>query len=600
MNRNLQQFLQERMGDPPPVQSGKIMAVAEAVRKFVRPGMSIHFGSGYAPPTAALYEIARQFWGKDPGFTLISSAGGAQTFGVFVHGRLCKKIISSLNADSYPFPSPSPILVKAFLDGSVQFEDWTMLTHNLRLLAGALGVPFLPTKSISGSGMELENADAFCRIADPFHKENATGLVKALNPSISLAHGVAADAEGNTLIAAPHSGNAYGALAAKEGVIVTVERIVDADFIRRHSYMTRIPSHVVRAVCLAPFGAHPIGLHSLGVPEFEGYGEDETFIMDARLASRDTQAFQSWIDDWILGCRDHQDYVSRLGHHRVWYLKGRIHEDSWTSELSDHEADLSLPEEPTPAEILVLGAAGKLKKIIKAKDYRLALCGIGVSNLAAWMTYYDLLKEGIHLELMAEIGFFGYSPRPGDPYLFSFRNLGSCTMTPDIFTVLGLYMCGSRTSGIGVIGAGQVDRFGNVNTTKIPSGYLVGAGGANDLASAAGEVVVTFQQVRSRFVDRVSYISSPGNRVTTVVTQMGIYEKPIGNEELRLTGYFLPATPQSEEEIIRDIRAACGWDLKVDASVEALARPDQEDVKFLRCFDPRRLFLGKNAQGTKR
>jgi len=176
------------------------------------------------------------------------------------YGRLCRKIISGFNGDGYPFPGPNPILTRAFGEGRVIPESWTFLTLALGLMAGAMGLPFFPTKSLRGSSMESDNQENFCQTTNPFVPGESVTVLKSLNPDIALAHGWTGDADGNTVLATPYTINHYGALAAKEGVIVTVEKIVDADFIRRYSFMTRIPRYVVRAVCLGPFGAHPTGL----------------------------------------------------------------------------------------------------------------------------------------------------------------------------------------------------------------------------------------------------------------------------------------------------------------------------------------------------
>jgi acyl CoA:acetate/3-ketoacid CoA transferase alpha subunit/acyl CoA:acetate/3-ketoacid CoA transferase beta subunit len=593
MDSDLIRFLDDKMDLQKSIGTGKVMELSDAVRQFVKPQMSLQHGVSLAFPIAAYYEIARQFWGKDPRFTLISVTGGAYSFSVYVYGKLCRKIISAFCGDGYPFPTPNPILTRAMQEKTVDFEQWSYLTLTMRLMAGAMGVPAFPTKSLCGSSLEKENRDAFFRMSDPFGSGESLNLVKALVPDISLVHGWAADSDGNTLIAAPYSGNHYGPLAAKEAVIVTVEKIVDADFIRRHAYLTRIPGYVVKAVCPVPMGGLPTGIHALGVPEFEGYGEDEAFIMEARQASRNPEKFQVWIDKWILGCRDHNDFLSRLGQQRIWFLKGRIQDDSWRSELAERSSRLTFPEEPTPGERIVFAASRKLEDIVKAKKYSLALCGIGVANLAAWLAYYKLQQAGYPFELVAEIGYYGYSPQPADPFVFNLRNIPSCRMISDIFTSLGIFMSGSRTSSVGVLGAGQIDRFGNVNTTKLsPQGpYLVGSGGANDVASGASECLITMEQNKSRFVDDVSYITSPGAKVTTVISQLGIFEKGFGKDELQLTGYF-PASPAaSEEESIRAVREACGWNLTVRSRPEVLPLPSGEDLKFLRSFDPKRLFL---------
>lgn len=241
-----------------------------------------------------------------------------------------------------------------------------------------------------------------------------------------------------------------------------------------------------------------------------------------------------------------------------------------------------------------MGASAKLQEIIKEKKYPLLMCGIGISNLASWMAYYDLRQQNIPLELVAEIGFYGYSPLPADPFIFNLRNLPSCRMISDVFTSLGIFMCGSKTSGIGVIGAAQVDRFGNVNTTRASETgpYLVGSGGANDVASGAGETMVTLEQNKSRFVGKVPYITSPGFGVTSVVSQYGIFEKPLGQKELELTVFFAGPSTESEEKMVRTIQEQCGWPLKIRRPLRFFSPPSSEQLKFLRCFDPQRLFLG--------
>ena len=594
MDAYIKRFLQENLSFQDCHLPGKVMELSEAVKKFIHPGMSIQFGNGMTTPTAIFFEIARQFWGKNPGFTLVGISGGAYNLALFVHGRLCKKIISAFNGDGYPFPGPNPILSRAFSDGSVQIENWTQLTIVLRFIAGAMGLSFFPTKSMSGSSMEIFNKDNFVRIPNPFVKDESVNVVRAYNPDIAIAHGWAADADGNTIMSVPHSGNHFGALAAKNGVIVTVEKIVDADFIRRHAHMTRLPGYIVKAVCPAHMGGFPMGIHALGVDEAEGYSEDEEWIIEARKASRRPEDYQAWVEKWVLGCKTHDDFLNLLGQKRIWHLKGKIQNDSWMSELTEMSGRLALPKKPTPAEILVSVAARKVEEIIRTKNYRLALCGIGVSNLAAWLAYYSLRRQGYPLELVAEIGYYGYSPQPADPYVFNLRNIPSCRMISDIFTSLAVFMSGAQTSSVGILGAGQVDKFGNVNTTKISAAgpYLVGSGGANDVASGSSEVIVTLEQGKERFLEKVDYITSPGIRVSTVVSQCGIFEKEIGGNELILTGYVPLRSGASEEESVRNIKESCGWKLKIKDKLQAISLPADEEILFIRCFDPRRYFLG--------
>jgi acyl CoA:acetate/3-ketoacid CoA transferase alpha subunit len=125
--------------------------------------MSIQFGNGMTTPTAIFFEIARQFWGKNPGLTIIGISGGVYNLALFVHGKLCNKIIAAFASDGYPFPGPNPILARALRERTVSLENWTQLMTVLRFMAGALGVPFFPTKSIRGSSMEVDNENSFCQ-----------------------------------------------------------------------------------------------------------------------------------------------------------------------------------------------------------------------------------------------------------------------------------------------------------------------------------------------------------------------------------------------------------------------------------------------------
>jgi acyl CoA:acetate/3-ketoacid CoA transferase beta subunit len=192
-------------------------------------------------------------------------------------------------------------------------------------------------------------------------------------------------------------------------------------------------------------------------------------------------------------------------------------------------------------------------------------------------------------QLIAEIGFFGYQPRPADPFIFNYRNISACKMLAGVEQVMGVFMGGASAACLGVIGAGQVDKLGNINTIKIGKTFLTGSGGANDISMAAAEVLVTAIQDKFRFVDKVSYITSPGKRVKTLVSTLGVFEKR--GEELALTGYYDRGKP--EAEAVEEIKANCGWNLKVADKLEKILAPAKDELELIRIFDPRRQFLGK-------
>jgi acyl CoA:acetate/3-ketoacid CoA transferase beta subunit len=119
---------------------------------------------------------------------------------------------------------------------------------------------------------------------------------------------------------------------------------------------------------------------------------------------------------------------------------------------------------------------------------------------------------------------------------------------------------------------------------------VTGSGGANDICSAAREVVVTLAQTPARFVDKVPYITAPGRRVNAVVSDLGVFEKPDEHGELVLTGLHGEG---AEAPLVEAARARCGWDLKVAPRLRRFEPPDGDELRLIRLFDPRRYFLGE-------
>ncbi|MFO8058741.1 MAG: hypothetical protein R6V10_15750, partial [bacterium] len=86
-------------------------------------------------------------------------------------------------------------------------------------------------------------------------------------------------------------------------------------------------------------------------------------------------------------------------------------------------------------------------------------------------------------------------------------------------------------------------------------------------------------------------VTSPGGRVSTLVTDYGVFEKEPGESELVLTGYF-EKPDMEEQEIVEKIKERCGWELAT-GPLEAYPPPSEDELKLLRILDPRRQFLGK-------
>ena len=187
-------------------------------------------------------------------------------------------------------------------------------------------------------------------------------------------------------------------------------------------------------------------------------------------------------------------------------------------------------------------------------------------------------------------GLFGYSPRPANPVLNNISSVPTSKMLTDVSQIYGFMVGGNNAKSLSSLGAAQIDKYGNINTTKVlPDTYLIGSGGSND-ASRASEVLVMVPQSKRRCVEKVDYITSPGRRVRTLVTTMGIFERT-GEGEFVLTGYFGDSRLSSSDSVIRKIKGSCGWELLVVKDVKEVPPPSEDELVTLRLFDPHGYFL---------
>ena len=570
----------------------KRMTLAEAVRRFVRPGMRINPSNLQPMPAAANYELCRQFAGRDPGFEFVASSL-AGMYLPLVHLGLIRKAIVSFAGDGYPTPGPTRVVGRALARGGFELENWSMLTLVQRLFAGALGLPFLPTRSLAGSSLADENAEKglFAEIDDPFEPGRRQGVVRAYRPDLSLVYAWAADPAGNALMFPPHQDNVYGALAAREGAIVSAHRIVSGDFIRRHAHLVRLPGECVLAVCETPLGCHPYGNYARGIPELESHANDYAFLRAHRAAQAEEADYDAFVREWILDVEDHDAYLAKLGEARVRRLYALAEPESWREELEEHAESLDEARPANAVERMIVQAARSTADRVRAGGYRTLLSGVGQAALAAWLAAQRLRSEGIEPALMAETGMYGHDPRPADPFLLNFRNLPTTAALTDILETLGIHGSGAANRCLATIGAGEIDRHGNVNSSVGRDGrFLTGSGGANDIVTAARETLVLAAQRPQTFVERVGYVTSPGERVRCVVSTLGRFEK-LDGDELVLTGWFDDGRPGAE--VVDEIKRNCGWELRVADEPEALAPASDEELALLRVYDPERLFLGK-------
>jgi acyl CoA:acetate/3-ketoacid CoA transferase alpha subunit len=565
----------------PPEIENKVVDLKYAINKYVKDGMTLYMDNS----GAAGNELIRKFWGKQPSFTLVMSLLSGPTAASLIHGGLVKKCIFTNCSDIFPKPTPNSIIQRAYQQKSVELENWTVLSLYQALMAGALNLPFMPTNSVTGTTMAEDNRQSFTVIDDPFGKRKI-GIVKALNPDIALVHAWAADTTGNVLMGP--FGDTWPIKASREGAIVTVEKIVSTEFIKEHLLFVRLPSYLVKAVCVAPFGEHPHSINGITdrlYPEFKDYYEDSypmdrNFLQEFRQASEDPKALDKWIQEWILKCKTHNDYLAKLGEARLLELKSKTQRTPKQS----HRSEAVNKQEQKPAyndiEFSVIGAIRKIKETILEHSYKTMFAGVGLSALTGWGAVLRLeeLQYKVYMLVPSPIG-FGATPRTVIP-------VGN-----GAFDLQGCAVGGVNSSCIGIMGTSQIDKYGNMNSTKIGEDtYVAGAGGGGDIASTAHEVVVVARNREDRFMDKVPYITSPGTRVKTLITEDGIFQKE--GLEFVLSEYF-PRVGISKDERIKQIVNTYGWKVKVSSRVKEIPPPTFEELALLHSLDPDGIWTSK-------
>jgi hypothetical protein len=370
------------------------------------------------------------------------------------------------------------------------------------------------TTSILGSSLEhdLVKRGRFVVIADPLDPTRRIGLVAAMRPDLAFVHVPAADARGCAIAPLPHGEGPWGALAAVKGIVVTAERIVSEDVIARAPEAICLPPHRVLAICEAPFGAHPQSLFSPRELDLPAYGDDFDAYELLREVALDDRQHAGLVDDVLLGTEDvyarHFDLARRAPF------------------LSPPPSDVAdRPEQPpSQSDQLVILAARRIMKIVQTKGYRIILAGVGHAFFASRLAKLLLERKGVDVDVLVETGMYGIDCGPASgSFLLGFNVIANARRLSSIEDALGAITCGAGNGCIGVLGAAQVDARGNLNSTRLADGtLLVGSGGANDIASAADEVVVLASCDRNRLVNEIPYITSPGRRVYHVITEEGV------------------------------------------------------------------------------
>ncbi|MCK0197297.1 CoA transferase subunit A [Ancylobacter sp. 6x-1] len=189
--------------------------------------------------------------------------------------------------------------------GRARFEEWSHMAMGLRYKAGAMGVPFMPMRSMLGSGV-LDRAEGARTMECPFTGETLL-LVPALNPDVALIHVQRCDAYGNAQLDGLTFMDVDMAMAAKR-VILTTERIVSNEQIRRAPDQTKIGFFTVDAVVEVPFGSAPHECYGIYEPF---YGHMDLY---AAMTAKDPDAgAKAYLERFYHEPKNWAAYLERIG-----------------------------------------------------------------------------------------------------------------------------------------------------------------------------------------------------------------------------------------------------------------------------------------------
>jgi glutaconate CoA-transferase subunit A len=291
--------------------TSKLLSLSEAISRFVPDGSAVAMGTALESfiPFAAGREIMRQ---RKRNLTLIGPISDI-LFDQIIGAGCVRQVRAAwvgnvITGSGYNFR-------RAVESGSLAVEDHSNLTLALGLRAGAMGVPFMPTRTALGSDLFKTNP-SLKTISCPFTGDTLTA-VAAIAPDVTIIHVQRADEYGNAH-AWGNLGVTREACLASQNVIITAEAIVPPEVINSDPNRVVTPGFRVSAVAHAPWGAHPSP-----VPGY--YNRDHQAFLDYQRDSPTPEAFANWQTKWVDGVRNVDDYLTLLGDERVAGLKLKYH-----------------------------------------------------------------------------------------------------------------------------------------------------------------------------------------------------------------------------------------------------------------------------------
>jgi acyl CoA:acetate/3-ketoacid CoA transferase alpha subunit len=197
---------------------------------------------------------------------------------------------------------------EAFEKGTIDAREFSGLSLTYRFLAGSLGVPFIPTKTLLGTdilaNLLKKNDESVMLSESPYDSDDKFVFIKALQPDYAIIHAPYADEKGNVLIDGPVWDLEMGKSAKK--LIVTVDQIVSTEYVKMHPEKVIIPNVFTYAVIEVPYGAYPTAVYKM-------YDYDGDMLTKYAKINKKQNEFASFIKEFIIETKNHNEFLEKCG-----------------------------------------------------------------------------------------------------------------------------------------------------------------------------------------------------------------------------------------------------------------------------------------------
>ncbi|MCJ7572307.1 MAG: hypothetical protein MUO82_10615 [Candidatus Thermoplasmatota archaeon] len=460
--------------------------------------------------------------------------------------------------------------------------------YQWRFLAAMMGLPFIPTSVMLGT--DTFNKSSAKVIQDPFSGKPIC-LLPACYPDVAVIHVPRCDIYGNAQIDGIIVEDFELSRAARR-LIITTEEIIDIKTIREEPYKTIIPYYLVDAVIEAPFGSHPCQMPYL-------YFFDEEHIAEWLSLSKTDDGVVQYLEKYVYGIDEFKDYLELIGgSKKLAQLKRieKLEEPMSAPWIKKTNGKQKTKEEYSSTEMLACVASNTLE------DKKSVFVGTGLPMIAA------MLAKRTHapnILLFFEAG--GIGPEipvlpisVGDSRTFHMA-IAASSMHDSMSMAQAGYI------DYGFLGAAQIDKYGNINTTVIgpyehPKTRLPGSGGANDVGTLCNKTIIIMRQDKNRFVEKVDFLTTPGyldgydsrekkglpegSGPYRIITQLGVFGFDEKSKKMKLISLHPNVT-------INMIKENSGFDIIIPKEVSITKPPSKNELKILKKIDPTGMVIGK-------